>query len=403
MAKINFEEFKSEDFAVDEADIAAADDTTGFVDPKTIDTAAEHAQAVVLLSNLPNVPVRSGEFDAIVEAVEKFGADEVRLSSMTTNGLLSRSTGKLTDSKKSSREVTLKSLADLRSVVDELGPTEGLFSPRSKLMRFIPGSNRVRKYIQKFESSSSHLEGIVDSLNSSKDGILRDNGEILAEKEQMANSLQPIAKKTRELKFMKDVIKEQANELERMGDTTKAQVLRTEVLHVIQQREQDLTTQFTVNAQAFMSLDLIHKNNKELIKGVDRAKHVTVTALRNAVMTAAALDEQKQVSDKLTALKSGTESLMLSNAEMLKSNSTAIYTQASEAAISPEVIEKSFQAIHETFEAIDNYKRNSGEVMEATTKRLEDQMAKAQNRFEESAMSHLAEKQKQQMGELSRG
>lgn len=393
MAKIDFEEFKAEDFAVEEAQIESADESTDFVRPETVKPEVERSQAVALLGDIENVPVKSTEFTAILETVENFGLEEVRTSTASANGILMRSTGVMSSKKGSNRETTLKSLAELRSVVDDLAPPPGLLSPVNKVMKFLPGGNKVRKYIQKHQNSQAQLDGIVASLNAGQDNIQRDNAEIMTEKEYLAGSIQNLAEKARIVKHLNTAITEKADELERAGRTEHAVALRNEVLHAAKQRRQDLTTQMAVSLQAYMSLDLIYKNNKELAKGVDRAKNITVTALRNAVVTAAALDDQKKVIDKLTVLKSGTESLMLNNAQMLKDNTVDIHKQATEATIDPAVLEKSFQAIQDTFQAIDDYKKKSGAVMDATTKRLESQMDKAQARFQTAIESHTQEKQ----------
>ena len=48
-------------------------------------------------------------------------------------------------------------------------------------------------------------------------------------------------------------------------------------------------TQMAVAVQGYMALDLIRRNNLELIRGVDRAQTTTIAALRTAVMVSQAL------------------------------------------------------------------------------------------------------------------
>ena len=66
------------------------------------------------------------------------------------------------------------------------------------------------------------------------------------------------------------------------------------------QRVQDLLTQMAVTVQGYLALDLVKKNNVELIKGVDRASTTTVAALRTAVTVAQALVGQKLVLDQIS-------------------------------------------------------------------------------------------------------
>ena len=59
-------------------------------------------------------------------------------------------------------------------------------------------------------------------------------------------------------------------------------------------------------------VELIRKNNLELIKGVDRATTTTISALRTAVIVPQALADPKLVLDQITALSSTTENLIVS-------------------------------------------------------------------------------------------
>ena len=78
------------------------------------------------------------------------------------------------------------------------------------------------------------------------------------------------------------------------------------MLFSVRQKHQDLLTQLAVSVQGYLALDVIRRNNLELIKGVDRATTTTVSALRTAVIVAQALADQKLVLDQITALNTTT-------------------------------------------------------------------------------------------------
>ena len=69
--------------------------------------------------------------------------------------------------------------------------------------------------------------------------------------------------------------------------------------------------------QGYLAIDLMRKNNIELIKGVDRATTTTVSALRTAVIVAQALANQKLVLDQIDALNTTTCEMIRSTAELL--------------------------------------------------------------------------------------
>ena len=85
-----------------------------------------------------------------------------------------------------------------------------------------------------------------------------------------------------------------------------------------------------------MAMDLIRKNNLELIKGVDRARSTTIAALRTAVIVAEALANQKMVLDQIDAINTTTNNMILKTSEMLKDQTARIHQQASNSGVSVE-------------------------------------------------------------------
>jgi len=57
------------------------------------------------------------------------------------------------------------------------------------------------------------------------------------------------------------------------------------MLFYVRQKVQDLTTQLAVSVQGYLALDVIRRNNLELIRGVDRATTTTVSASGPAVIS----------------------------------------------------------------------------------------------------------------------
>ena len=88
-----------------------------------------------------------------------------------------------------------------------------------------------------------------------------------------------------------------------------------------------------VAVQGYMALDLIRKNNLELIKGVDRAQTTTVAALRTAVIVSQALSRQKLVLDQITALNATTSTLIESTSNQLRIQGAEINQQAASSTI----------------------------------------------------------------------
>ena len=163
------------------------------------------------------------------------------------------------------------------------------------------------------------------------------------------------------------------------SDPDRAKALREDVLFYVRQKHQDLLTQLAVSIQGYLAMDIVIKNNLELIKGVDRATTTTVSALRTAVIVAQALANQKLVLDQITALNTTTSRMIESTSEMLKDNSIAIQQGAANATVGLPELQKAFANIYATMDAIDNYKVAALDTMAATIGTLQVETQKAQS------------------------
>ena len=106
-------------------------------------------------------------------------------------------------------------------------------------------------------------------------------------------------------------------------------------------------------------MEVIRRNNLELIRAVDRAQSVTVSSLRVAVTVAGALYNQKIVLDKVKALNATTESMIASTSRMLKEQGTEIQRQATEATVSPETLKQAFADALGALDDISTYKQEA--------------------------------------------
>lgn len=169
-----------------------------------------------------------------------------------------------------------------------------------------------------------------------------------------------------------------------VGDPEAADSLRADVLFPVRQKHQDLLTQLAVCAQGYLAMDVVRRNNEELIKGVDRAATTTVSALRISVMLASALDHQKKVVEQVNALRGTTEDLIRGNAEMLATQSGEIQRIAADPAVGAETLRSAFQQIYRTLDAIDTYKVQATEVMASTVESLTAELQHASAYLERS-------------------
>lgn len=322
-------------------------------------------------------PINTSVFDEKVNAIHQLGSAEIRASAQIANRMLDRP-AKSMDKALFDNSPIAKSLTELRSVVEELDPTrQGSLSSPRKFLGIIPMGKSVQDYFRKYQSSQTHINAIIESLYHGKDELMKDNASIEQEKVNMWALMQSLRQYIYVGQKIDERLEQKIGELE-ATDPEKARVVKEELLFYVRQKNMDFLTQLAVNIQGYLALDMIRKNNLELIKGVDRATTTTIAALRTAVMVSQALSSQKLVLDQINALNSTTSSLIESTSVLLKRQTAQVHEQASSSSVDMEKLQKAFNHIYETMDAIDDFKVKALGNMQQTVNVLTQEVDKAQ-------------------------
>jgi uncharacterized protein YaaN involved in tellurite resistance len=152
-------------------------------------------------------------------------------------------------------------------------------------------------------------------------------------------------------------------EREITGDDPRRAFIEQELLFPLRQRIMDLQTQLSVNQQGILAIGVIIQNNKELVRGVNRALDVTIAALQVAVVVALALANQKIVLDKIAALSRTTTNLIAGTAERLRTQGAEIHKQASRASVDIDALKRAFADISTAIDDIARYRRDRKSVV----------------------------------------
>ena len=335
-------------------------------------------------------PVNTSVFDEKVNAIHQLGSAEIRASAQIANRMLDRP-AKSMDKALFDNSPIAKSLTELRSVVEELDPTrQGSLSSPRKFLGIIPMGKSVQDYFRKYQSSQTHINAIIESLYHGKDELMKDNASIEQEKVNMWALMQSLRQYIYVGKKIDERLEQKIGELE-ATDPEKARVVKEELLFYVRQKNMDFLTQLAVNIQGYLALDMIRKNNLELIKGVDRATTTTISALRTAVMVSQALSSQKLVLDQINALNSTTSSLIESTSLLLKRQTAQVHEQASGSSLDLEKLQKSFNHIYETMHAIDAFKVKALGNMQQTLHVLTQEVDRAQTYLDRTNRQTVSE------------
>jgi uncharacterized protein YaaN involved in tellurite resistance len=322
--------------------------------------------------------VQSDPFKERVQAIHDLGTKEIRAAANVSNRLLDKPVKSMESGLFNDTAPISKSLVDLRKTVEDLDPAHqgDLFSPQ-KLLGLIPFGNKLRDYFMRYQSSQSHINAIINALYQGQDELRKDNAAIEQEKVNLWNLMGQLQQYVYVGKKIDAALEDRIATIE-SSDPEKARVVKEEMLFYVRQKVQDLLTQQAVNIQGYLAMDMVRRNNLELIKGVDRATTATVSALRTAVIVAQALANQKLVLDQITALNTTTSSLIESTSMLLRKQTVDIHQQAASATINVESLQKAFANIYESMDMISNFKVQALETMKQTVDTLSTEVQKSQ-------------------------
>lgn len=276
------------------------------------------------------------------------------------------------------------SLADLRIEVEKLDPASVDLSPGwfTRLVGSIPGvGTPLKRYFMRYESTQTVIDSIITSLEKGRDELKRDNVTLSEDQKDMRELTLTLTDQVALGRALDEVISNRL-QLEIAPDDPRRSFIEEELLFAIRQRTMDMQQQLAVNQQGVLATELIIRNNRELIRGVDRAIDVTVSALQVAVTVALALAHQKIVIDKVEAINRTTSDLIAGTAERLKTQGTQIHEQAAGAMLDMDSLRQAFQDINLAFDEISRYRREALPQMATTIIELDKLAAESEAAIE---------------------
>jgi uncharacterized protein YaaN involved in tellurite resistance len=356
------------------------------------DTAARIDTAVnKYIDSLTALEPQSPEFERKVDAINRMGFEEIRRSAEASNRFLDRPLSAMKQGPMSQGSQVSSALVALRQQVEELDPSRHLQTRRG-FMNFkkSPLGSQVQDYFRRYQSSQHQIEAIVASLYRGQDELLRDNAALEQEKIYLWAMKTRLEQYAHMAGVLDDALTRKVGSIE-TKEPDKARSLKEDALFYVRQKRQDLLTQLSVVVQGYLALDLIRRNNVELVKGVERATTTTVSALRTAVIASLALGNQRLVLDQITALNTTTGNIIESTSQLLRTQTLEIANQAASSTVSVEKLQAAFNNIYATIDTIDTFKLAALDSMRKTIDSLSAEVSRAQQYVERARTAELAQ------------
>jgi uncharacterized protein YaaN involved in tellurite resistance len=326
------------------------------------------------VADLVKEDANSPEFGRKVDQITNMGRKEIMAAAGMSNRFLDRPVRAMDKD-----EGVGANLAELRRVVEDLDPGKrGAQSGTRKILGIIPFGNKLTNYFRSYQSAQTHIQSVLGHLASGKDELLMDNAAIDVERQKLWEAMGNLEQMIHISRTLDAKLEETAADLD-ATDPAKAKAIRETALFYVRQRTQDLLTQMAVSVQGYLALDLVKKNNVELVKGVDRASTTTVAALRTAVTVAQAMSNQRLVLEQITSLNTTTANMIDSTGQLLKDQTGKIHEQAASSTIPMETLQRAFQNIYDTMDQVDTFKVKALESMKQTVETLSTEVEKSKS------------------------
>lgn len=285
-----------------------------------------------------------------------------------------------------------KALIDLRMQMEDLNPNKHDFSTTglAKALSFIPGvGNQLDRYFRKFETAQEALDAIIHDLQAGAEMLRRDNL-TLADDQQVLRDI--LVQLRRQVDLGRMIDTRLARSAAAMpAEEPRRAFVEEELIFPLRQRVLDLQQQLAVSQQGVLALEVVIRNNRELIRGVDRAINVTVSALNVAVTVALALANQRLVLDRVEALNKTTSDLIAGTAKALRTQGVEIQNRASSSMLDMEKLQAAFGDVIGAIDEVSRYRREALPRLDEQIDRMEALAAKgdeAIRRLEQGNAAH---------------
>jgi uncharacterized protein YaaN involved in tellurite resistance len=315
------------------------------------------------------------------QAVEMLGRD-LQSQSAHRSRMLQQSVALMSNQGAEKGPVT-NALIDLKLKVEELDPNQldleaGWFA---RMLGRIPGvGTPLKRYFSRFENAQTTINAIVNSLERGREQLRRDNLTLQDDQKAMQSLVAQLERHIRLGQLVDEKLQVAIARL-RGQDQARARFIEEELLFPLRQRIIDLQQQLAVNQQGILAGAIVMRNNGELIRGVNRALDVTISALNVSVSAALALANQQIVLDKVEAVNRTTSDIIAGTGKRLRSQGAAIQRQAASAMLDMKALKGAFADINAALDEISRYRQNALPQMAKAIIELDRMSAESEKRI----------------------
>ena len=262
------------------------------------------------------------------------------------------------------------SLGELRQQIELVDPA--LLASRNRWFhRFLRWLFHIdpplQRFLVRYDAVRMTIEEIFVALKEGREQLRRDNITLAADQQELLQTSEKLAAAIANIEELRSQLSI-TREKEQNGEI--AEFIDQDLLFPLHQRSLDLHQQLAVNQQGTLALELIIKNNLELIRGVDRALFTTASGFRIAATVAVTLAAQRDISDQIQTAVWTTDALLEGASKELKETGTSIKQQAGLAANNIDKLHRAWDEIRASIEEVENHRSNALPTIAASIEEL---------------------------------
>ena len=235
------------------------------------------------------------------------------------------------------------SIGNLDKKLKSLDPSGIDFSKNVRLLIF----NDAKKYFNRIKHEEAFIGEIIKNLEVEKNVLKNDNITLEIEINKLNDIIKNLNDELEKGNLFKDRLYENAKRLKQESEE-KYKIYINNLVEPLEKKLYDIKQIIIVKEQSILALEIIMRNNKEIISNIDRIKNVTITALNTAVIVAKSLYNQRIVLNKIKAVKNETGNVIQGTGNILKSQGIENYKLAT----NTDTIESLRNAFNNVFKTI---------------------------------------------------
>ncbi|KYG25527.1 Tellurite resistance protein [Alkalihalobacillus trypoxylicola] len=237
-------------------------------------------------------------------------------------------------------------LFQLKEMVSQLEPDYLRDGQLKKFINKLLRRSPIEQYTKKYQTVESQVEQIIEGLLSGKDKLQEDTLMLqelkIVAKERITNLNQQIDKGNQ----LHQMLEEEMNTEEWKDNPNELKKGQVKVIS----RVKNMSQAVMVLQQSLASVDLIIDNNEKLEEAIFNAITMTKNIITVTASIQLALNNQQKVISAVRNVNEATESMLLSNAQLLKENTEQTLKTLEEPAIAIEAFRKAYTQVFEAIE-----------------------------------------------------